>query len=757
MLRIWIFICFSFFGKILFSQFAFEVKEGPLVRVSGRDLSHAFMGGLNSPQFSEADLNRDGSNDLVVFDRADFKIYTFLRSQKNQYVYAPQYEAQLPAGKNIYVLRDMNSDGLEDVFTTSDGGDLLIYKNNTGIDDKRLKFDTVGPWYYRNQYANNFPILYNPLSFSNASTDLLGIEDIDGDGDIDIVNYDQFNLTYMMLKDVRSEKNWDKDTFEFQNMDYCFGYFWEGFDSEIRLNTCPFDLDFPLKLKPRHVGGASCWFFDEDGDGDMEMYLANLDFKRITRLVNGKANYNQAYDTMISVDSTFLDGKPFDSYVFPAGYMIDVDNDGLKDMIIAPNSAFETKERNQIMYYKNHGTKKGADFKLNRSNFIIEQMLDLGGQSSPGLIDIDSDGDLDLLVLNNGDYDETMGLSDRLSLFENKGDKQNPIFELNNSDFLGLSDSALVGSTLSVGDIDNDGLSDILIGTLKGQLFWFKKELNRWECKSNQLVQYSKQSGESSWAPAVIDYNKDGISDLLIGFYNGNVALFKGTSSKGTPAFEWITSKAWGMKANEWMLQNSEPNFSSYGYAAPAVSDIDGDGSPEVLIGGFENVLRVYHIEGHDPSDSLIANDNILFSVFEGDTSSVRIGGRIRPCAGDLVGDSIPELILGNLRGGLNFASHILSDEISVNTQNPIKGVAIIQPNPVRLGSRFDVVSPDLKEKWTVTVYDLHGKQVSESLINAGESGVSIRTEGLSASLYFVSVSNDSRGLKSTHKIIVLE
>jgi hypothetical protein len=211
------------------------------------------------------------------------------------------------------------------------------------------------------------------------------------------------------------------------------------------------------------------------------------------------------------------------------------------------------------------------------------------------------------------------------------------------------------------------------------------------------------------------------------------------------------------MKANEWMLQNSEPNFSSYGYAAPAVSDIDGDGSPEVLIGGFENVLRVYHIEGHDPSDSLIANDNILFSVSEGDTSSVRIGGRIRPCAGDLAGDSIPELILGNLRGGLNFASHILSDEISVNTQNPIQGVAKIQPNPVRLGSRFDVVSPDLKEKWTVTVYDLQGKQVSESLINAGESGVSIRTEGMSASLYFVSVSNDSRGLKSTHKIIVLE
>lgn len=757
MLRLCILICFSFLGRTLFSQFAFEIKEGPLVKVSGMDLLHGFMGGLNSPQFSEADLNRDGNKDLVIFDRADFKIYTFLRSQKNQYVYAPQYETQLPAGKNIYVLRDMNSDGLEDVFTTSDGGDLLMYKNITGVDDNKLKFDTIGAWYYRNQYADNFPILYNPLSFSNANTDLLGIEDIDGDGDIDIVNYDQFNLTYMMLKDVRSEKKWDKDTFEFQNMDYCFGYFWEGFDSEIRLNTCPFDLDFPLKLKPRHVGGASCWFFDENGDGDMEMYLANLDFKRITRLVNGKADHKKDYDTMISVDSTFLGGKPFDAYVFPAGFMIDVDNDGLKDMVIAPNAAFETKERNQIMYYKNQGTKNGADFKLNRSNFIIEQMLDLGGNSSPGLIDIDSDGDLDLLVLNNGDYYETMGLSDRLSLFENKGDKQNPIYELLNSDFLGLSDSALVGSTLSVGDIDNDGFSDILIGTLKGQLFWFKKESNRWECKSNQLVKYSKQGGESSWAPAVIDYDKDGISDLLIGFYNGNIALFKGTSSKGTPAFEWITSKAWGMKANEWLLQNSEPNFSTYGYAAPTVADIDGDGSAEVLIGGFENILRVYHIEGHEPSDSLLANENILFSVHEGDTSSVRIGGRIRPCVGDLVGDSIPELILGNLRGGLNFASHILSCEISVNSQNPINHPSKIQPNPIQIGSRFQVISPNIREKWTIAIYDLNGKLVGESFINAGEAGVSILSDKLSASLYFINVSNSANSLNTTHKLIVFE
>ena len=757
MLKKGVFILVLFWSFISQAQFNYEIKEGPLVKVSGFDLLHGFMGGLNSPQFSEFDLNRDGVNDLVVFDRADFKLYTFLRSQKNQFVYAPEYESQLPAGETIYVLRDMNSDGLLDVFTTSEAGDLLIYKNTTSESDDLLQFEGLGPWYYRNQYDDNYPILYNPLSFANASTDMPGIVDIDGDGDIDIVNYDQFNLTYMMYKDVRAEKKWDKDTFEFQNMDYCFGYFWEGFDSEIRLNTCPFDLSFPLKLKPRHVGGAGCWFFDEDGDGDMEMYISNLDFKRITRLVNGKSDNNHDYDTMILVDTMFLDGKSFDSYVFPVGYMIDVDNDGLKDMVIAPNAAFETKEKNQIRYYRNAGSKNKADFKFDRSNFIIEQMLDLGGNSSPAFIDIDNDGDKDLLVMNNGDYYESLGIKDRIALFENTGDAEEPIFELKDSDFLGLTDSSLIGASLSVGDIDNNGKEDILIGTINGSLYWFANEGNSWKFKTNQLLNYEKQSGESSWSPAVIDYNKDGINDLLVGFYNGNVALFEGLNKTGLPNFKWISSNAWGMKANDWLQNSSEPKFSSYGYASPSVGDIDNDGTLEIIIGGYNDVLRVYHVDGHNPEDSLLADENIVFKSFGGDTVSTRVGGRLQPCLANITGDSIPELVIGNLRGGLNFASHILSSETSIDNSNISIVTNRLMPNPVALGSRFQITSPNKLEKWDVEIYDINGKVVFANAINRGERGLSISSHEIGSGVFFINTYNLTSNRLITDKVIVLE
>ena len=76
-LSIWTLLTLS-----LYSQYTYEIKEGPLVKVSGFDLQHGFMGGLNSPQFSEFDLNRDGNLDLIIFDRADFKLYTFSQVSK---------------------------------------------------------------------------------------------------------------------------------------------------------------------------------------------------------------------------------------------------------------------------------------------------------------------------------------------------------------------------------------------------------------------------------------------------------------------------------------------------------------------------------------------------------------------------------------------------------------------------------------------------------------------------------------------------
>src|SRR5690606_35117237 len=69
-----------------------------VLALNGDTLRHAWTGGVNSPQFSEVDLNLDGINDLFIFDRSINRITTFINKgtpNKVDYQLAHGYEQQL--------------------------------------------------------------------------------------------------------------------------------------------------------------------------------------------------------------------------------------------------------------------------------------------------------------------------------------------------------------------------------------------------------------------------------------------------------------------------------------------------------------------------------------------------------------------------------------------------------------------------------------------------------------------------------------
>src|ERR1017187_10109091 len=85
----------------------------------------AWVGGLNNPQFSSADLNNDGINDLVIFDRTGNKFLTFINDNKRDtvsYTYAPKYELNFPPITSWALLLDYNHDNIPDLFAHTNLG-----------------------------------------------------------------------------------------------------------------------------------------------------------------------------------------------------------------------------------------------------------------------------------------------------------------------------------------------------------------------------------------------------------------------------------------------------------------------------------------------------------------------------------------------------------------------------------------------------------------------------------------------------------
>ena len=91
------------------AQFTYFLDQSiPVQDINSNNLSLPWAGGLNATQYNTMDLDEDGTDDLVLFDRMANKVITFV-SRDNQYIPAPEFENLFPAHiSNWLLLRDYN-------------------------------------------------------------------------------------------------------------------------------------------------------------------------------------------------------------------------------------------------------------------------------------------------------------------------------------------------------------------------------------------------------------------------------------------------------------------------------------------------------------------------------------------------------------------------------------------------------------------------------------------------------------------------
>ena len=130
--------------------------------------------------------------------------------------------------------------------------------------------------------------------------------------------------------------------------------------------------------------------------------------------------------------------------------MVDMDRDGDPDILYANGDAFEYAPPNSRPW-------QGVQWLENRgdSKFEFHRMIDQQGVTSPEAVDLDGDGDLDVLLVNaNNDWDNPAAPS--LLWLENDGRTQFTVHPI------ATSPTHLL--TIAVGDLDGDARPDAVTG-----------------------------------------------------------------------------------------------------------------------------------------------------------------------------------------------------------------------------------------------------------------------------------------------------
>ena len=753
----------AFFIQISYTSSAQDFSEVNYpMSAYGSDLDYGFLGGLVNPNLSNIDFNNDGAMDLFVFDRNGNRIYTFVHTGEEgiaSFEHAPQYESVFPENLHDWALLvDYDGDGIQDLFSapTNNSNGISVWKGS--VTNGVLSFELL-----------RFPddpeetILYFdfPLTSGNIqrrsiyvsfNVDIPAITDMDGDGDVDILAFEQGGSYLQYHRNLSVENNLGLDNMHFELGETCWGKIKEGdLDATITLNADDDILNTPCLLftsiaseeplaTERH-SGSSVTAFDGDGDGDVDVVLGDIGSSELIYLRNGGDADFARVDQQVK--NWPLSEGGVNQYIFPVAHFLDINNDGKRDLVSTTITKESGINLNHIWYYENVNTDDAPDFQLNRKNFLMEETINIGRFTIPTFVDYNADGLMDIVVGNGGYRVDAQNSTIGLHLFENVGTSTEPAFELIDDDYLGFSELLDFSNRLApaFGDLDGDGDVDLLVGDQTGRLYHFDNQGGAGQPLefNGYTYEYMDIRPGNRVAPQMIDLNKDGLMDIVVGednLTNGAVSgfetinYFENVGTVGSPMFvaeEEIEPNSTGLIAFE---ENFDKGFRPYFF----------QGEDELLMftGSTSGVIRVW--DNYNDQTGLFEMKDDFFG-------DLKVGRTTYAAVHDIDNDGFLEVLVGSSRGGMDFYNttySIAGLDTGIDNQPLVE--ASIFPNPTK--GFFQIHTEELIDN--VMLFDVTGRQVNQW--NQDTSDYSV--EHLQPGTYFVRIATKD-GRASMYKLLV--
>jgi hypothetical protein len=706
-----------FIGNFMFSQPSIGLVEfsGPTVLRQGDTLHLAWAGGLQNPQFGEMDWNGDGTSDLWVFEKVGQRIIPLIRNHlTGKWNYFPIYRDAVRGLRFFALSLDWNNDGSMDVVGYRWDG-LQVFINQAPAGQAALF--SKPPLRCISQYGVSLSGLFVPQD------DIPAFADVDHDGDMDVLTFPLFGCLEWH-KNLSMETYGIPDSTLFRLESSHWGYFKEGINiNNISLNdSCSGLGGWP---NPLHSGaGRALLAADFNADSLVDLVVSEGGSPNMAWLKNGGSLAKaQMTEVSTSFPSTFS-GTAMQLNTFPAAYYADANSDGTPDLLVATAGTYSPADVMSSFIYANLGTQNQPLFNAAPQPFLQSDMIDLGSGAYPASADLNGDGIPDLVIGSSSQN----GQPARLHVLLSNPDSSLALLPLPGNDGSTLTNYDLVPS---LGDIDNDGDTDLIIGTQPGSILLLTNvgSSNQPVFSASPVVLVS-DIGQTYAAPELFDADSDGDLDLLVGGRDGRLAFYRNTGNASQAQFGAAETNFLGQ------IETVDPSVGSSGYSIPRI--FYNQGVPELMVGSYRGTLMHY-----SALFSTTGQFNSSFTLVTDRLGYANAGLRSAPAPIIRPGQLHPDVVLGGAAGGLFYYKGIVAD---LGSPFYSQANTSIFPNPVHQGETAYCKDCPAKASWALI------STLGQTLLQG--QGNAIPTHGLGSGLYLVLFQSNNGPIQSPLMIL---